>query len=119
VKQAVLDGPGAKTVNLDTLGDSYRAILMPSKRPVRRRRLIEQNSPHRPARTPQNRRCNHAHGSGCRQEGTQRGDAMNPDTGLRGRQVVEGVPDALQIIRIQGGRKALGPVAVERQCRSC
>jgi hypothetical protein len=69
VKQAAVDCPRTEAVNVDAFRHDNGAILMPSKRPIGCRRLVEQQHPHL------------------------------PDAGLFGRQITDRIRDVLQSAR--------------------
>jgi hypothetical protein len=84
VQDAVFNSPRAKAIDVATVSDGDRAILMPSQRPVQRWRLVEKNRPDWPTRCSQKDGSNCAHGTGCRKQWAKTLQAMKANASLMG-----------------------------------
>src|SRR5436309_12886535 len=81
VKQPALDRPRAETVNVDALRYCNGAILMPTKRPVCDRRLVEQDRSHGLTCLTEHRGCNRTHRAGGCDKRSENRISMKPHAG--------------------------------------
>jgi hypothetical protein len=106
--------PGSKSLNVGSLVDHNRTILMPCQRPVRGRRFVKEYRSYGLACRTKYGSGDSAHPSRCTQQRPKRRIAVEPDSGLVHRNSRQRPVDVMQSGSIQRRAKMLRAVTRER-----
>ncbi|XUJ37685.1 hypothetical protein ACQ5SK_09015 [Bradyrhizobium japonicum] len=98
---AALDAPCLETIDRDARLHGDGAILVPAQRPVRRSRLVEQDSPDRATSVSKHRRGTASDISARGKERRETLDVSQPQPGVIGRQMGQNRLEPVQSIRGQ------------------